>query len=95
MGNAAEALQIIMHDLKDTKMAIQFCHEHDDPELWEFLIDKSANKGEIVKSLLMDSMTNFFNPEILINRIDVEQEIVELKKALTTMLGNYQTQVGF
>lgn len=94
MGNAIDALQIIMNELKNTKMAIQFCHDHDDVELWEYLIDKSINKSEIV-TLLMDSMSSFFiNPEMLINRIDVDQEIVDLKKALTTMLHNYQAQVG-
>lgn len=94
MGNATDALQIIMNELKDTKMAIKFCHDHDDVELWEFLIDKSINKSEIVTQLLMDSMSSFFiNPEMLINRIDEDQEIVDLKNALTTMLHNYETQV--
>lgn len=112
MGNAIDALQIIMNEVKvrkdaskfkqffnilnpqDTKMAIKFCHEHDDVELWEHLIDKSTNKSEIVTQLLMDSMSSFFiNPEVLINRIDEDQEIVDLKNALTTMLHNYETQV--
>ena len=76
-------------------MAIKFCHEHDDVELWEHLIDKSTNKSEIVTQLLMDSMSSFFiNPEVLINRIDEDQEIVDLKNALTTMLHNYETQVS-
>jgi hypothetical protein len=93
MGNAIEALEIIINELKDTKMAIQFCHDHDDIELWEFLIDKSINKSEIV-TLLMDSMSSFFiNPEILINKIEVDQEIFGLKNALITMLHNYDTQV--
>lgn len=94
MGNASEALEIIINELKDTKMAIQFCHEHDDIELWEFLIDKSINKSEIV-TLLMDSMSSFFiNPQILINKIEVDQEIIGLKNALITMLHNYDTQVS-
>jgi hypothetical protein len=93
MGNAIEALEIIINELKDTKMAIQLCHDHDDIELWEFLIDKSINKSEIV-TLLMDSMSSFFiNPEILINKIEVDQEIFGLKNALITMLHNYDTQV--
>lgn len=76
-------------------MAIKFCHDHDDVELWEYLIDKSNNKSEIVTQLLMDSMSSFFiNPEMLINRIDEDQEIVDLKNALTTMLHNYETQVS-
>ena len=95
MGNAIEALEIIVSELKDAKMAIKFCREHDDIELWEFLIDKSIDKSEIV-TLLMDSMSSFFiDPEILINKIEVDQEIVGLKKALITMLHNYETQVRF
>lgn len=94
MGNAIEALEIIINELKNTKMAIEFCHEHDDIELWEYLIDKSINKSEIV-TLLMDSMSSFFiNPEILINKIEIDQEILGLKNALITMLHNYDTQVS-
>ena len=38
MGNTRAALDLVMHEMMDVEQAVQFCKEHDDPELWDDLI---------------------------------------------------------
>jgi len=44
MGNIKQALQLITDELGDVDQAIEFCKEHDDQELWEYLIEHSLDK---------------------------------------------------
>lgn len=52
MGNTTEALSIIITKLNDIQMAINFCKEHDDMDLWNELINKSLDRPEIMTKLL-------------------------------------------
>ncbi|XP_039146919.2 vacuolar protein sorting-associated protein 41 homolog isoform X2 [Drosophila simulans] len=49
---AAEALNIIIHRIRDIEMAIEFCKEHDDNDLWNALINEFSNHPEIVTKVL-------------------------------------------
>lgn len=94
MGNSTEALTIIMKKLKDVSMAIEFCREHNDLELWEYLVNESVDKPEIITKLL-DGIAGFMiNPEMLIDRIQIGQDIPGLKGALVKMLNGFQLQVN-
>lgn len=94
MGNSTEALTIIMKKLKDVQMAIEFCREHNDLELWEYLVNESVDKPEIITKLL-DGVAGFMiNPEMLIDRIQIGQEIPGLKDALVKMLSGFNLQVS-
>lgn len=44
IGDTKEALELIITELKDMQHAISFCQEHDDPDLWENLIDNCLEK---------------------------------------------------
>lgn len=44
IGDTKVALELIMRELKDMQYAISFCQEHDDPDLWNDLINHSLNK---------------------------------------------------
>lgn len=49
VGDTKEALELITKELKDMQHAIEFCQEHDDPELWNDLINHSLDKpGKIL-----------------------------------------------
>ncbi|CAH1107551.1 unnamed protein product [Psylliodes chrysocephalus] len=48
IGDTKEALALIINELKDMQHAIAFCQEHDDPELWEDLINKCVDIPEFV-----------------------------------------------
>jgi hypothetical protein len=94
MGNTKEALEIILRKIKNIRMAIDFCSEHDDIELWEYLINESIEKPEII-TLLMDGLSTYsLDPLIIINRLQEGQKIPELKSALIKMLTGYSLQVS-
>lgn len=42
-------------------MAIEFCKEHDDSDLWSLLIDESVKKPEILTKLLDGIIGKFYN----------------------------------
>lgn len=93
MGNTREALSIIIHKLKDIQMAIEFCKEHDDMDLWNDLINESVEKPYIMTKLL-DGIAGFINPELLVNKIKTGQEIPGLKNSIIKMLCGFSLQVS-
>lgn len=44
MGNVKQALKLITEKLQDVNRAIEFCKDHNEPELWEDLIQSSLDK---------------------------------------------------
>ncbi|XP_037957571.1 vacuolar protein sorting-associated protein 41 homolog [Teleopsis dalmanni] len=92
MGNTAEALNIIIDKIKDIEMAIEFCKEHDDSDLWNVLIDESVNNPEIVTKLL-DGIVGYVNPEAVVNKIKAGQKIPGLRSAVVKMLWEYRLQL--
>lgn len=90
-GDSKKALEIILNKLKDIQMAIDFCKDNKDVELWNNLIDKSIDKPENMTKLL-DGIVGYINPEILIDRIKPGQEIPGLKKAIIKMLSDFSLQ---
>ncbi|XP_075149419.1 vacuolar protein sorting-associated protein light [Haematobia irritans] len=93
MGNIVEALNIIIHKIGDIKMAIEFCKEHDDSDLWNLLIDESVDNPDIVTKLL-DGIIGYVNPEFLINKIKMGQIIPKLRESLYKLLMDYRLQVN-
>lgn len=94
MGNSQEALTIILNKMKDVQMAIEFCREHDDLDLWNKMINESVDSPEVLTKLL-DGIAGFINPVLLIDKIKVGQEIPGLKNALVKMLSGFSLQVSF
>lgn len=92
MGNTIEALSIIIRKLEDIQMAIDFCKEHDDMDLWMELINQSVDRPDIMTKLL-DGIAGYINPEILVNKIKMGQSIPDLKKSLIKMLCDLRLQV--
>lgn len=93
MGNTIEALSIIINKLDNIQMAIDFCKEHDDMDLWNELINQSLDRPELMTKLL-DGIAGFINPEILVNKIKIGQCIPGLKNSLIKMLCDYGLQVS-
>lgn len=44
IGDTKDALDLIIKELKDMQQAIAFCQEHDDPDLWNDLIDLTIDQ---------------------------------------------------
>ncbi|KAH8400621.1 hypothetical protein KR222_008734, partial [Zaprionus bogoriensis] len=88
MGSIVEALNIIIHSIKDIEMAIEFCKEHNDDDLWNILIDESTKQPEIVTKVL-DGIIDYVNPELVVSKIKVAQVIPDLQKSLVKLLWHY------
>eukprot|EP00871_Galdieria_phlegrea_P006024 jgi/Galph1/909/GphlegSOOS_G5674.1 len=54
MGDLFAALDIILHEMDQVDEAIVFCKEHDDPSLWNRLLEYAENDGRILVALLYD-----------------------------------------
>lgn len=74
-------------------MAIDFCKEHRDKDLWTELINQSLDRPEIMTKLL-DGTAGYLNPEILVNKIKMGQCIPGLKHSLVKMLCDLRLQVS-
>ncbi|XP_032573707.1 vacuolar protein sorting-associated protein 41 homolog [Drosophila sechellia] len=89
---AAEALNIIIHRIRDIEMAIEFCKEHDDNDLWNALINEFSNHPEIVTKVL-DGIVDYFSPAVVVGKIKMGQNIPNLRQSLIKMLWHYNLQV--
>lgn len=83
-----------MKELKDMQYAISFCQEHDDPDLWNDLINHSLNKPEFI-TFLLQSIGTYVDPTPLVQKIKSGMQIPGLKNALVKMLYHYNLQVSF
>ena len=93
MGNLKHALTLIMNYLKDVEMAIDFCKEHDDPDLWKDLVEHAIDKPKFVVGLLQNIGTHV-DPIILIQKIKDGMEIPGLQKSLVKILQDYNLQIS-
>lgn len=93
IGNTKEALQLLMNKIGDMEQAIDFCKERNDPDLWEELVDCSLAKPEFV-TYLMQKISSYVDPRILVQRIAFGYEIPGLKNSLVKMLRDYNLQVS-
>lgn len=94
MGNLRLALQYIIESQRDINEAIEFCKEHQDPELWRYLIYYSTDKPEFMGTLLKNIGTHISDPIELIDRIPSGCEIEGLMPALVKILQDYQLQIS-
>lgn len=74
------------------QMAIDFCKEHNDIELWTYLIDFAIDDPNKMKTLL-DNIVGYVNPILLVNKINLGKDIPGLKAALIKMLSQHNLQV--
>lgn len=93
MGDLRIALKYITES-QGIGEAVEFCKEHQDPELWQDLIAYSMDKPEYVGVLLKNIGTHINDPIGLIDRIPVGCEIEGLMPALVKILQDYQLQIS-
>lgn len=93
VGDTMEALELITKELKDMQQAIEFCQEHDDPDLWNDLINHSLDKPDFITYLLQHIGT-YVDPTVLVNKIKSGEQIPGLKNSLVKMLRDYNLQVS-
>ncbi|CAC5393534.1 VPS41 [Mytilus coruscus] len=93
MGNVKQALKLITEKLQDVNKAIEFCKDHNEPELWEDLIQSSLDKPFFIKVLLHNIGTHV-DPIILIDKIQEGMEIEGLRDSLVKILQDYYLQIS-
>ncbi|XP_032595518.1 vacuolar protein sorting-associated protein 41 homolog [Drosophila grimshawi] len=91
MGSVVEALNIIIHSIKDIEMAIEFCKEHNDDDLWNILIEESTKQPEIVTKVL-DGIVDYVNPVLVVSKIKLGQTIPNLHQSVVKMLWHYNIE---
>lgn len=92
MGNRQEALELILHKLKDISRAIDFCKEQNDTDLWMMLINYSLDKPDFI-TVLLHNIGTHVDPTILVRKIKNGLHIPGLRDSLVRILQDYNLQV--
>lgn len=94
MGDLREALRYIVEEKGDFHEAIEFCKEHQDPDLWQDLITHTIERRpDCIGILLKNVGTHIDDPARLIDRIPSGCEIDGLMPALRQILQDYELQI--
>ncbi|KAI8873532.1 hypothetical protein GQ42DRAFT_116058, partial [Ramicandelaber brevisporus] len=94
MGDVHGALNLIIHQLADVEMAIEFAKEQNDDDLWNDLINYSKDKPVFIRALLeMVNGGDHVDASRLIKAIEPGLEIPGLRQALIKVLKDQHVQV--
>ncbi|KAL8525316.1 hypothetical protein ACS0TY_014805 [Phlomoides rotata] len=93
MGNAKQALAVIINKMGDIEEAIEFVSMQHDDELWEELIKQCLNKPEMVGVLLEHTVGNL-DPLYIVNMVPHGLEIPRLRDRLVKIITDYRTETS-
>ncbi|KAJ8551940.1 hypothetical protein K7X08_028383 [Anisodus acutangulus] len=93
MGNAKQALAVIINRLGDIEEAIEFVSMQHDDELWDELIKQSLNRPEMVGVLLEHTVGNL-DPLYIVNMLPNGLEIPRLRDRLVKIVTDYRTETS-
>jgi len=93
MGNAKQALKLIIKKLEKVGMAVEFVEQQKDEELWEFLITECLGQPKFVSELL-EHIGAHVDPIKLIRRIPEGMEIENLRDRLVKIISDYNLQTA-
>ncbi|XAR60055.1 hypothetical protein NMG60_11033287 [Bertholletia excelsa] len=93
MGNAKQALAVIINKLGDIEEAIEFVSMQHDDDLWEELIKQCLHKPEMVGVLLEHTVGNL-DPLYIVNRVPNGLEIPRLRDRLVKIITDYRTETS-
>lgn len=88
MGNAKQALKLIIKKLQKVGLAVEFVEQQKDEELWEFLITECLGQPMFVSELL-EHIGAHVDPIKLIRRIPEGMEIENLRDRLVKIVSVY------
>lgn len=93
MGNAKQALSIIINKLEDIQEAVEFVTEQHDDELWDEFINQCLQKGEMVGMLLEHTVGNM-DPLYIVKLVPDGLEIPRLRDRLVKIITDYRTETS-
>lgn len=88
IGQLEQALKLIINDLNDPELAIDFAKQQNDKKLWKTLLDYSMTKPLFIKALIecADEQSNYFyDPASIIEKLPEDVEVEGLKKSVTNI----------
>ena len=91
-GQSETALKLIIEELKNVKMAIEFVQEQNDENLWDSLISMSISNPTFLSGLL-EHIGAHVDPLKLIKRIPTHVHIEGLRDRLVKIINDYNLQV--
>ena len=92
-GNKIAALETIVEQMNRVDLAITFCAEHMDEDLWSRLIELALNKPEHVTAILTVAGT-YVDPLVVIEKISPTMHVPNLQQSLHKVLRDSKLQVG-
>ncbi|KAB1227360.1 hypothetical protein CJ030_MR1G005938 [Morella rubra] len=93
MGNAKQALAVIIDKLGDIEEAVEFVTIQHDDDLWEELIKQCLHKPEMVGVLLEHTVGNL-DPLYIVNMVPDGLEIPRLRDRLVKIITDYRTETS-
>ncbi|KAL4591640.1 hypothetical protein LXL04_004610 [Taraxacum kok-saghyz] len=93
MGNAKQALAVIIDKQGDIEEAVEFVSMQHDDDLWEELIRQCINKPEMVGVLLEHTVGNL-DPLYIVNIVPNGLEIPRLRDRLVKIITDYRTETS-
>ncbi|EFJ11902.1 hypothetical protein SELMODRAFT_125279, partial [Selaginella moellendorffii] len=93
MGNAKEALTLIINDLKNMKVAMEFVMSHNDDDLWNELINQSLHNPDMIGVPLDHTMGDIHSMQV-INRIPKDMPVPLLRDRLVKVITDYKTEAS-
>ena|SRR3990167_1792362 len=91
-GQSETALRLIIYQMKDVNMAIDFVQEQNDDALWDSLISMSIDNPTFLSGLL-EHIGAYVDPLKLIKRIPNGVNVDGLRDRLVKIISDYNLQV--
>ena len=91
-GQSEKALRLIIEELRDVKMAIEFVQEQNDDGLWDSLISMSIKSPKFLSGFL-EHIGAHVDPLKLIERIPNGVPVEGLRDRLVKIISDYNLQV--
>ncbi|XP_074574083.1 vacuolar protein sorting-associated protein 41 homolog [Curcuma longa] len=93
MGNAKQALAVIINKLEDMEEAVEFVTEQHDDDLWQELIKQCLQKPEMIGMLLEHTVGNL-DPLYIVKKVPDGLEIPRLRDRLVKIVTDYRTETS-
>ncbi|GMT03510.1 hypothetical protein PENTCL1PPCAC_25684, partial [Pristionchus entomophagus] len=91
-GNRIEALNLMISHHNRIDLAISFCQEHEDKDLWSYLVDEIVKRPQHMK-LLLSTAGPSLDPLFVVQRMPADLVVPGLRDALAKILSDYAMQV--
>jgi hypothetical protein len=92
MGNAKDALKLMLTRLDNIDNAIQFAKDQGDEELWDDLIEYGFKRPEFIAPLFL-STSSHLSPTYLLRKIPQNMPIPQIRDALQKVIQDQKFQI--